>query len=129
MNKIALIIIALFSLNTFAASAQSDVDRKALEILLKNSGQFVDETGESVASMLSSALVTDAETHNKVSNTCSYDPNDELFKCSLVILNADDRVEGRTESSLEIQYELERCEDGMPSDKLFMLSVAVLRAG
>ena len=103
MKYLVIALLTLFSLNVMAAPTQSEIDNKALEILLKNSGKFMDQDGKLVSTTLSSELVTIGETHNKISISCKYDFNDEVFKCLFQILNADDTGTGRTESSINFR--------------------------
>lgn len=105
------------------------INEVALEILLKSSSKLATLDGQKVFAILAQSLLTGDSTHNKISNTCVYDVGDSLFKCSLVILNSDDKVKGRTESSTEIDYQLERTENGLPSDDLFITTVQLNRAG
>ena len=107
-----------------------EVNKMAMKILFKNADKFkVDQETESLSSILAEALSTGETTHNKVSNSCVYDKDDSVFNCSLFILNADDAVKGRTESSMTIRYRLEKDANGVPSQDLFWTSVIVDRAG
>ena len=105
------------------------VNRTAMEILIKNSGRMTSQEGETVAQILSRSLSTEGATNNKIMNNCSFDNGDEIFKCILTISNRDDQAKPRTESTLTIQYQLERLSNGRPSENLFYLSVQVDRAG
>jgi len=138
MKTLVVLFASFLSLNAVAQAApkQADIDAKALEILLKNSGQFseydVDKgAGPSVAQVLASQLVTGGKTSNEISNSCSFDKNDQVFKCALRISNSDKPARGRstTESVTSIFYELEKSENGLPSEDVFMWSVRVDQAG
>jgi hypothetical protein len=129
MKTLIILMLTFLSFSVFAAPTQVEVENQALEILLKNSGRLTSEEGESVASVLASSLLTGTTTKNEISNSCSYDSNDSVFKCTLSILNSDNPGEGGTESSTGIIYELEKAKSGLPSDELFSLTVLVIRAG
>lgn len=104
------------------------VNQAALKSLLSNAAVMKTDANESVASLLSRNVLTSGDTHNKISNSCSFDKNDEMYNCSLTITNADDKAIGRTESMTRINYQLEAGKDGMPGQPLF-LNVEVLQAG
>lgn len=133
MKSVFLSLIAvLVSTQAFAAGvkpASAKDNQKALAILIAKSASLTDQDGKSVAVLLSKWLVTSDETHNKVSNTCVKDSDDLAFKCELMIVNADDKAEGRTESSIQIQYQLEIDKNGSPSADLFYMSVTSMIAG
>lgn len=120
--------ILLLSPLAFAASTEQ-VNSQALAILIQNSSKLTSEDGQAVPNLLAGALVTSADTHNKISNSCNYDKGDQVFNCSLVITNADDKLEGRTESSTVIQYQLETDASGNPAKEMFFLTVQVQQAG
>ena len=132
--KLLISLFTLLTLSTAGAASSSAIDldktnQVALEILLKNSGVFRSQEGKRISDVLSKQLVTDNDNHHKISNNCSYDKVDELFKCTLIIANTDDAIEERTESSTAIRYELERAQNGLPSDVLFSLTAIVDQAG
>jgi hypothetical protein len=129
MKTILFMGLSLFATVALAAPSQSQVNTKAFEILVVNSSKLISQDGHKVSAILAESLVTDEQTHNKVSNSCAYDQNDEAFKCRLMILNADDQKAGREESSIEIYYQLEKAANGLPSANPFFLSVEVVQAG
>jgi len=126
MKSVLFLALTLSATLSFATS-QGSVNQKALEILLKQSSKLSTIEGKTVANILASELMTSETTHNKISNTCTFDKNDQLFNCELRILNQDDN--GGSESSTTIKYQLQRKSSGAPSDVLFKVSVEVERAG
>jgi hypothetical protein len=126
------VVAFLFATQAFATSiiTPQQVNEAGLSALLANSERMTDQDGVKVSDLLSRSLLTSATTHNKISNECAYDRGDQLYKCELTILNADDKAKGRTESSLSIRYELEAdSKTKMPSKDLFTLSVNSMIAG
>lgn len=126
---IATSVLILSQISAAASSSPQSLNNQALAILIQNASKLTSEEGKPVSSLLAESMLTSADTHNKISNNCIYDSNDSAFKCSLTISNADDKVEGRTESSTEIQYQLERDASGQPSKEMFYLTVQIQRAG
>lgn len=122
-------LVSAFSMATFASPSAEQINHSALDILISNSGKLASEELQKVSSILARALTTNEKTHNKISNGCVYDKPDNAFKCRLIILNRDDKENARTESIVEIRYELERGSNGLPSDDLFYLTVQVIYGG
>lgn len=129
MKIIIPLIITIIGATAVAAPNPQQINQNGLEILLSNADKLRTIEGKSVTQILAESIVTTDGTHNKISNTCRFDNDDGDFKCSLKVLNVDDRLKNRTESLIEIQYILESSFDGLPSKKLFYLSVEVLQAG
>lgn len=129
MKAALFLTLSLFSAVAFAGPSQAVIDQKGLQVLLSNSAKLADQNGETVASIIARAMVTGKDTHNKTSNSCLYDKNDGLFKCRLIMVNADDQAKDGTESSIEIHYELERGNNGLPSFDVFTMSVESMIAG
>lgn len=129
MKAFVMVVVSLLSLNAVAAPSQYAIEQKALEILLKNSGQLTSQDGQSVAEILSTVITTGPGTLNKVKNSCVFDKGDSLFKCTLNISNSDAPGQGGSESSIEIKYQLEEARTGLPSNGLFTFSVSVSEAG
>lgn len=129
LPSITLLFVYLLSpalTHASASNKESLINEMALKIVLQNSGVLTEASGETLAEILAKHITTQPNTNNKVSNSCKYDPSDELFKCTLSILNTDDSEQ--TESGVYIQYELED-KDGLPSEDLFQLSISVTYAG
>jgi hypothetical protein len=132
MKKLIFIMVAVMSLNVFANVEQSDIDNKALEILLANSGRMGadSESGEqSVASLLAMMMPTGNTSQSTITNNCRLNASKTIFECSLNILNSDNPGEGGTESSLTIIYKLKVGKDGLPSEKQLQRLVEAMLAG
>lgn len=125
MKPLIVISFLFFGSMAFAAPEASSVNEKALEILFSNSGQLTSQEGKKVSAVLAQTMLTSEKTNNKVSNSCAYDSGDDVFKCSLSIFNKDDQQLNAEESLVVIRYQLEKAVNGLPSEKLFYLSVEV----
>ena len=123
---LATFFMLTLSLSAFAAPTPSKINQAAYKLLVKNMNVLTDQDGIVVSTLIAADLkrVSKGDSSYKVTNKCRFDRGDELFKCSLKIMN---RSEG-LESMKKIDYELERGEDLLPAE-FFSLSVQSLIAG
>lgn len=114
--------IVLLSTSALAVTKKSQVNDKAYSILLRNMNSLVTQTGLPLASEIAEDLkrANKGDKSYKIQNNCAYDRDDSLFDCKLSIR--------RLESLVEVNYELERGHDGLPSEDLFSLTVEVNKA-
>lgn len=125
MKLVMALILSLFATAAMAAPRQGDIDQKALEIFIKNSGKMQSQDGQSGAALLAQSLTTGDSTHNKINNDCKL--SNKTFKCTLIIANSDD--DGQTESSMSFSYVLDQDPSGLPSEKVRQWTFEFFLAG
>jgi hypothetical protein len=117
------ITFGLLSLSALAAQTKAQVNDKAQYILIKNMNSLVTQTGMPLASEIAEDLkrAKKGDKSYKIMNSCTYDKDDSLFECKLSIRQPSKGLD----SLVEVNYELEREHDGLPSEDLLSLAVEV----
>lgn len=111
-----------------AQSQQEVINATALEIVLGQATTFRTLDGESLARVLAGSIPGPGG-NVSISNGCTLNKSDALFKCSIRLTDSSVSKGTKFESQKIINYELEKKDNGMPSESPFNLTITVDIAG
>lgn len=117
----------LMAAPAFANLSASQVNAKALEVLINSASQVQLEgdvrAGESLSSILAAVLVRNADSGVEVKNSCIFISRDSVYEC---VLDIQVKKEGWPKAEAVLSYDVFADANGLP-EELLVPKVRVVR--